>query len=57
MTLVLKCSDLIPGCDYETRGETLDEILLGVASHAKKVHGFEVTPELAKLIKGVIRKE
>lgn len=57
MTMVLKCSDLIPGCDYETRGETLDEILLGVASHAKKVHGLEVTPELAKLIQGVIRKE
>lgn len=57
MTKVLRCGDLMPGCDFEARGETEDEILQKAAAHAKNDHGMEVTPELAEKVRGAIRNE
>lgn len=57
MTRVLKCGDLMPGCDFEARAETDEEILKLAADHAKEAHGVEVTPELAEQVKAAIRLE
>ncbi|PRY26876.1 putative small metal-binding protein [Aliiruegeria haliotis] len=57
MTKVLKCGDLMPGCDFEARAETTDEILREAAAHAKEVHGLDVTPELAEQVKARITTE
>ena len=55
MSKVMKCGDLMPGCDFEARGETEDDILQAAAAHAKEAHGLDVTPELAEKVKSVIK--
>jgi predicted small metal-binding protein len=57
MTRVLKCGDLMPGCDFETRAESDEAILQAAAAHAKEVHHIEVTAELAERVKEAIRLE
>ncbi|WP_112322734.1 DUF1059 domain-containing protein [Oceanibium sediminis] len=57
MTKVLKCGDLMPGCDFQAKAETEDEILQQAAQHAKEAHGMDVTPELAEKVKAAIRDE
>ena len=57
MTKVLKCGDLMPGCDFEAKGDSVDEILKAAATHAKEAHGVEVTPELAEKVKSAIKNE
>lgn len=57
MTKVLKCGDLVPGCGFEARAETEDEILKAAAAHAKEAHGLDATPELVGKVKGAIREE
>lgn len=55
MTKLLKCGDLMPGCTFEARGQSEQEILRAAAVHAKEVHGMEATPELVEKVKGAIR--
>lgn len=57
MTKVLKCGDLMPGCDFRATGETEDEIMQKAAVHAKEAHGIDVTPELADQVRSKIREE
>ena len=57
MTKVLKCGDLMPGCDFEARGENDDDILQAAAAHAKEAHGIDATPELVEQVKSVIKTE
>ena len=57
MTKTLKCGDLMPGCDFEARAETEEELLEAAAAHAREVHGVTVTPELAEQVKAAIRLE
>ncbi len=57
MTKVLKCADLVPGCDFQARGETENEILQAAAAHAKNDHGLEVTPALVEQVKAKITDE
>ena len=57
MTKVLKCGDLMPGCGFEARGETAEEILQQAAAHAKAAHGLEPTPELVQQVTSAIREE
>lgn len=57
MTKVLKCGDLMPGCAFEARGETADEVLQKAAAHAKNDHQVEVTAELAAKVRSAIRDE
>lgn len=57
MTKVLKCGDLMPGCDFEARAESEEELLSAAAEHAKQAHGIEVTPDVAEQVKAAIREE
>ena len=58
MGKVLKCRDVGVDCDFETRGNTVDEILKQAAEHAKTCHtGTEITPALQVKIKAAIRDE
>lgn len=57
MSKVLKCGDLMPGCDFQATGETEDEILQQAAEHAKEVHGIDPTPELVEQVKSVITED
>jgi predicted small metal-binding protein len=40
MRKVLKCSDVKPGCDFEIRGNSEDEVMKKAAEHAKTVHNM-----------------
>lgn len=53
---VLRCGDLMPGCDFQAEGETVEDVLVRAAAHAKSVHGIDtITDELAAKVKGAIK--
>lgn len=54
---VLRCGDLMPGCDFEARGETEMDVLQKAAAHAKNDHGLEITPDLKEKAREAIREE
>jgi predicted small metal-binding protein len=53
----LKCRDAGFDCNQVIRGNTDAEILQQAADHAKKVHGVEVTPAMAKQVQTLIKEE
>ncbi|MBT3142098.1 DUF1059 domain-containing protein [Phaeobacter gallaeciensis] len=55
MIKVLKCKDLMPGCDFIAKGETTQDVLQQAAIHAKEVHGIDLTPVLIEQVKLVIK--
>ena len=57
MSKVMKCGDLMPGCDFVARGESENDILQAAAAHAKEVHHLDATPELVQQVKSVIKDE
>jgi predicted small metal-binding protein len=58
MSKVLACADVTGDCAGIVRGNSEDEILQGVAKHAKEVHGLDtVPPELVTKAKSSIRNE
>ena len=55
---VLRCADIVPGCDYRAEGETEDEVLNKAARHADEAHGIrEIPPALMVKVKAAIRDE
>ena len=57
MTRHVHCTDIVPGCQFRTQGESEEEILQKVAAHAAAVHGItDVTPTLVAQVKGAIRE-
>ncbi len=58
MTKVLKCNDVKPGCDFEIRGNSEEEVMKKAGEHAKAAHNIqEITPELASKVRGAIHDE
>jgi predicted small metal-binding protein len=44
MAKVLKCGDVVPGCDFEMTGGSEHEVLEKAAAHAKSAHGLDSIP-------------
>ena len=44
MTKVLKCGDVVPGCNHEMRGNSEDEVLQQANQHAKTAHNMKNMP-------------
>ena len=40
MARVLYCNDLVPGCTFEARGDSDEEILAEFADHISTAHGI-----------------
>jgi predicted small metal-binding protein len=58
MTKVLKCNDLNPGCNFEIRGNSEDEILKQATAHAKTAHNMQnVPPDVLSKARSAIRDE
>lgn len=58
MTKILKCRDLVTGCDAVIRGETEDEILRQAAEHSRSAHNVKEIPKsLRKKMHRLIREE
>jgi predicted small metal-binding protein len=56
MSKQIACNDVVPGCAFEARAATEEELLRQVTAHAAKEHGVrEVTPELAARVKAAIQ--
>ncbi len=58
MTKVLKCNDLNPGCTFEARGNTDEDVLKKAAEHAKAVRKMnEIPPDVLDKARSAIRDE
>jgi predicted small metal-binding protein len=57
MTKVLRCGDMMTGCDYVARAESEDELMQKAAQHAREAHGITVSPEIVQRIKSKISDE
>jgi predicted small metal-binding protein len=53
----LKCRDAGFDCNQVIRARSDNEILQKAAEHARKIHGVEITPEMARQVQGLIREE
>jgi predicted small metal-binding protein len=58
MTKVLKCNDLNPGCSFEARGNTDEDVLKKAAEHAKTAHKMkEIPPAVLDKARSAIGEE
>lgn len=58
MSKVLRCGDVVPGCDYVAYGDSESEVLQQAAEHARTAHNVsEISPELADKVRSAIRDE
>ena len=57
MKKVLRCGDMMAGCDYVARAESEEELMQKAAQHAREAHGITVSPEVVQQIKTKIRDE
>ena len=56
MTKQLRCRDVGLNCDFEARGDTVEEVLRQAAEHARSVHQItEMPPELAAKVQAAVR--
>jgi len=58
MTKVLKCNDLNPGCSFEARGNTDEDVLKKASEHTKTAHKMhEIPPDVLDKARSAIRDE
>ena len=58
MAKVLRCNDLMPGCSFEARGNSEEEVLMQAAQHAKTAHSLSEIPEgMMAQVRGAIRED
>lgn len=57
--LSFRCRDLDFECDFEVRGVTTENEMMGIiAKHAKRCHGFqEITPEIVISASASVRRQ
>lgn len=58
MAKIMKCGDVVPGCDFVARGQNDEEVLAKAAEHAKRDHGMESIPdEVVTKVKSAIHED
>jgi len=56
MAKVLRCGDLMPGCQAVMEGKDVAEVMVKGAEHAKTAHGMAtISPDLAKKVEAAIK--
>ena len=56
MPKVLRCGDLMPGCNAVIEGKDEAEVMAKGAEHAKKAHQMaSIPPEIAAKVKAAIK--
>jgi predicted small metal-binding protein len=56
MAKVLKCGDLMPGCNFVVEGKDEAEVMAKGAEHAKTAHGMTSVPQdVAAKVKAAIK--
>ena len=60
MTYELACADVGVACSFVAQGETMDELMVDVAKHAKAEHGYTDEqlndPETQKKVKAAVKE-
>jgi predicted small metal-binding protein len=55
---VLRCNDVNPGCSFEARGNSDEEVLKQAAEHAKTAHNLRRIPaDVLSKVRGAIRDQ
>lgn len=58
MKKLLRCCDVIPGCDFIARGISENEIIIRATQHARMAHQVTwMTPDLLQRVLAAIRDE
>jgi predicted small metal-binding protein len=58
MTKVLKCNDVVPGCNAVIRGDSDHDVLRKAAEHAKTDHHMDaIPPDVLSKVKTAIHDE
>lgn len=56
MAKILKCGDVMPGCNFVAEGKDVTEVMAKGAAHAKTAHGMTtIPPEIAKKVQAAIK--
>ncbi len=56
MPKVLKCGDIVPGCNAVVEGRDDAEVMKKAAEHAKTAHGMAtMAPDVANKVKAAIK--
>jgi len=56
MAKILRCGDLMPGCNFVAEGKDVAEVMAKGAEHAKKDHGIgTIPPEMVQKVQAAIR--
>ena len=56
MPKVLKCGDLMPGCNFVAEGKDAAEVMAKGAAHAKSAHEIStIPPDMAKKVQAAIK--
>ncbi|HKW89413.1 MAG TPA: DUF1059 domain-containing protein [Candidatus Acidoferrales bacterium] len=58
MPKILRCADLIPGCDFVARGESGDEAVARAIEHIRTRHHLRaISPEILAHLVSAVREE
>jgi predicted small metal-binding protein len=58
MAKVLYCNDLVPGCKFEARGDSEDEVLAQAVDHIATVHNMvEISDGILAMVSQAIHDE
>lgn len=58
MAKVLRCGDLMPGCNAVIEGKDVAEVMAKGAEHAKKDHGMAmIPPDIAAKVQAAIKEK
>lgn len=56
MPKILKCGDVVPGCNFVAEGKDVTEVMAKGAEHAKTAHGMTaIPPDIAKKVQAAIK--
>jgi predicted small metal-binding protein len=56
MAKVLRCGDLMPGCNTVLEGKDVAEVMAKGAEHAKKDHGInQIPPDMVAKVQAAIK--
>ncbi len=58
MAKVLRCREVGVDCDFEAKGNSVEEIMQQAERHAKEAHGMDsIPPELVEKVQKAIHDE
>jgi len=56
MAKVLRCGDLMPGCNFVAEGKDVADVMAKGVQHPKKAHWLsQIPPDLAKKVQAAIK--